>query len=132
MRRRQTKQRSMILDELRARTDHPTADDLYADLRKEMPTISLGTVYRNLDVLSAEGLIRVISTPGQPRRFDGNVGPHDHVRCVVCGKFFDLPTGYLPGTENIKIPGFTVTRCSIEVEGVCWQCSGESEKKSGH
>lgn len=72
------------------RKDHPTADVVYANVRKEYPNISLGTVYRNLALLSKRGEIMKISTGNGPDRFDGNPLPHYHFICKNCGSVMDL------------------------------------------
>lgn len=72
------------------RTDHPTAETIYENLRKEYPKISLGTVYRNLSLLTDIGEIQTISTGIGPDRFDGNVLPHYHFICKHCGQVMDL------------------------------------------
>ena len=65
-----TKQRQLILNAVMASTAHPTADELFQQIRGQLPTISLATVYRNLNLLSADGVIRKIEMPGMPARFD--------------------------------------------------------------
>ena len=72
------------------RTDHPTAETIYENLRKEYPKISLGTVYRNLSLLTDIGEIQTISTGVGPDRFDGNANPHYHFICKKCGCVMDL------------------------------------------
>ncbi|MCJ7604005.1 MAG: transcriptional repressor, partial [Desulfobulbaceae bacterium] len=69
---RMTKQRQVILEELRKVKTHPTADDMYQMLRKKMPKISLGTVYRNLEILSESGIIQKLDVGGTQKRFDGD------------------------------------------------------------
>lgn len=86
---KRSKQREAILKELCSRCDHPTADELYTALRKTMPSISLGTVYRNLALLNNEGLILKLSC-GSADHFDGNPKPHYHFSCTHCGRVYDL------------------------------------------
>ena len=88
---RMTNQRRVILQELRNVHSHPTADDIYIMVRKTLPRISLGTVYRNLEILSEMGLIKKLVGCGRQRRFDGDIENHYHIRCVKCGKIDDLP-----------------------------------------
>ncbi len=87
---RMTKQRRIILEELRKVDTHPTADEVYKMARRRMPHISLGTVYRNLELLSSFSLITKLEMAGTQKRFDGNPAPHHHVRCVQCGCVGDL------------------------------------------
>lgn len=120
---RMTKQRSVILDVLRSVTTHPTADEIYAMVREKLPRISLGTIYRNLDMLTATGEICTLEKTGSQKRFDGNTMPHYHVRCRECGKvgdlFLEIP---LPSLENLHSDEFTVTAVNMEFVGVCAQC----------
>jgi len=87
---RSSRQRSLILSELRKVTSHPTADEVYDMVRRIMPRISLGTVYRNLDLLVERGMVLRLGAPGGQRRFDGNAEPHPHLRCVVCSRVEDI------------------------------------------
>jgi len=119
-----TKQRRAILDELRRERHHPTASELYSRLRNRLPRISLGTVYRNLAVLSREGVVRRIESPGEETRFDGSDEEHDHIRCVSCGRVDDvlgtpaaLDEGRLP-----ELAGYEVLGHRLEFFGVCPEC----------
>ena len=87
---RNTRQRQVILEELQKLTSHPTAAGLYEIVRRRLPKISLGTVYRNLELLARTGLIQKLEFGGGEARFDGNVDRHDHVRCVRCGRVDDI------------------------------------------
>lgn len=86
---RMTNQRKVILEELKKHVDHPTADEIYVEIRKVLPKVSLGTVYRNLDQMSTQGTILKIEGSGQ-KRFDPNPIPHPHFRCIKCGSIEDL------------------------------------------
>jgi Fur family peroxide stress response transcriptional regulator len=85
-----SRQRESIKNFLMSRTDHPTAETIYENLRMEYPRISLGTVYRNLSLLSELGEIQTIATGVGPDRFDGNAMPHYHFICKRCGAVIDL------------------------------------------
>lgn len=85
-----SKQRECIKDFLMNCTDHPTADTIYMNIREQFPNISLGTVYRNLALLSDLGEITKITTGGGADRFDGNTRPHHHFICTCCHKVMDL------------------------------------------
>lgn len=120
---RMTKQRMVILEELRKVTSHPTADELYSMVRERIPRISLGTVYRNLDFLAETGEILKLEVAGSTRRFDGCVSPHQHVRCIMCSKVGDVePYHPVPGVEHMKAPGFRLTAARMEYEGICQDC----------
>ena len=95
-----SRQRESIKKFLMTRTDHPTAEMIYENLRKEYPKISLGTVYRNLSLLSDIGEIQTISTGVGPDRFDGNPKPHYHFICKNCGQVMDLK---MQGLEHINL-----------------------------
>ncbi len=122
--RRNTRQRQVILDELRQVTSHPTAAALYERVRRRLPKISLGTVYRNLELLARTGLIRKLDIGGSEARFDGNMAEHNHVRCVRCGRIGDLaarPLDVLP--EDAKDwGGFQILGYRMELFGICPDC----------
>ncbi len=88
---KRSKQRECIKQFLMTRTDHPTAESIYLHLREQIPTLSLGTVYRNLALLSELGEVRKLSTGLGPDHYDGNVSPHNHFICGECGALLDLP-----------------------------------------
>lgn len=85
-----SRQRDSILAFLATRYDHPTAETVYENVRKEYPNISLGTVYRNLSLLSDIGEIQKLSSMNGPDRFDFNASPHYHFYCEECGGVSDL------------------------------------------
>ena len=90
---RMTHQRQVILEETNKDQTHPTADEIYERVRKKLPRISMGTVYRNLEILSSCGIIHRLE-PGLPQmRFDCNTRDHYHITCVQCGKIEDAPIG---------------------------------------
>lgn len=124
---RMTKQRAIILEELRKVKTHPTADEMYTIVRKRLPNISLGTVYRNLDFLSENGEIRCLVTSGSSKRFDGDISQHQHIRCVHCGSIADVfhPVA-APSVNSLKIPGFSkVLTSRVEFDGVCEICASK-------
>src|SRR5262247_1017070 len=87
---RLTRPRRLILDVVRATDAHPTAAFVYQNVRRRLPRVSLATVYRNLRMLAAEGLLAERADAGG-LRFDGNTGPHDHFTCLTCGRIYDAP-----------------------------------------
>ncbi|WP_294556336.1 Fur family transcriptional regulator [uncultured Mailhella sp.] len=121
---RMTNQRRIILEELRKVDTHPTVDELYTIVKARMPHISLGTVYRNLDLLADMGEVLKIDSAGTMRRFDGRVEPHRHVRCQVCGKVADVFTYEAddPGIGALRVPGFRITTVRVEYDGICEEC----------
>lgn len=121
---RMTRQRMLILEELRGMCSHPTAEELYSRVKARMPHISLSTVYRNLELLAAAREILRLDSAGTIRRFDGNTMPHRHIKCTRCGRVADLPSdcGPVPDHESLRVDGFTVTGVHVEFEGVCDEC----------
>jgi Fur family ferric uptake transcriptional regulator len=122
--RRSTRQRRVILEELQKLTSHPTAVGLYEIVRKRLPKLSLGTVYRNLELLAQDGVIQKLELSGTESRFDGNPAQHDHVRCVRCGRVDDvhgLPAKP-PWTEVKHLGGYKIVGCRVEFIGVCRDC----------
>jgi len=120
-----TAQREAILKELRSVKSHPTADELYAMLRTRMPTISLGTVYRNLEQMSQVGMIRKLETAGKQKRFDGDVSEHHHLRCTACGAVSDLDPALFAGVnvELHRLMGeLDCESFYLELSGKCPKC----------
>ena len=87
---RLTTQRQILLEELSKVNTHPTACELYEMVRKRLPRIGLGTVYRNLELMADSGIILKLELGGVQKRFDATTDPHYHVRCTVCGKLEDI------------------------------------------
>ncbi len=124
-----TKQRAVILETLRESAAHLTADEVYRMVRKTMPRISLGTVYRNLDLLVGIGEILCLERAGAQKRFDGNPRPHYHVRCEKCGAIGDVFTSVpMPDMEAAQIyPAFAAIRgMEVGFTGICERCRHDS------
>jgi Fur family ferric uptake transcriptional regulator len=118
-----TEQRRAILASLRGVTSHPTADEVYAMVRKELPRISLGTVYRNLEFLAAAGTILRLDGCGSQMRFDGTAENHDHVRCTTCGRVDDVPGGPVALKKTRpSVNGYEITGHRLEYLGYCKSC----------
>lgn len=124
---RMTVQRQIILEVLQEEKNHPTADDVYAKVRLRLPRISLGTVYRNLELLASQGIIRKLDTVGSQRRFDFNPKSHHHVRCIKCGALEDIPWDLAMREEDLPglAKGYKITGIRIELLGVCPKCGGD-------
>jgi Fe2+ or Zn2+ uptake regulation protein len=125
---RMTRQRKVILEELRKVNTHPSADELYEIVRKRLPRISLGTVYRNLEILSESGNIRKIEPGCSLKRFDGNPSEHCHIRCVSCGRVVDAPMTHdlEIDLEQVNSTDFKIIGHKLEFLGLCPQCTGKS------
>jgi Fur family ferric uptake transcriptional regulator len=119
-----TRQRQVILEELRNVNTHPSADEIYEMVRKRLPRISLGTVYRNLEILSGRGEIQKLELGCSLKRFDGVAEDHYHIRCLGCDRVADAP----PGSEvfiSYKLKentDFKITGHQLEFVGVCPAC----------
>jgi Fe2+ or Zn2+ uptake regulation protein len=122
--RRETKQREAILNVLRSADMHPTADWVYDEVRKVMPNISKGTVYRNLKILREDGKISELNLSGTISRYEGNQENHYHFRCEKCGRVFDLeePVNKELDEKIAKNTGFKVSYHQLEFRGVCKGC----------
>jgi Fur family ferric uptake transcriptional regulator len=128
---RMTKQRQVILEELRMMHDHPTADELYERVRARMPRISLGTVYRNLDMLAGAGTIRRLENTGSQMRFDGDLHDHPHVRCISCGRIVDIDAEPEPtdcDREIVAGSGFRLVKRRVEYVGICLDCDAKQKE----
>lgn len=129
---RMTHQREIILAELRKTTNHPTADELYEQVKKILPRISLATVYRNLEILSATGIIRKLEISGRQKRFDWELKEHNHIYCVQCHRVDNIelkrPPSLSVQPEHGK--GYKVSGCRIEFFGLCPQCIASNKQTS--
>jgi len=119
---RLTRARRLILDVVRASEAHPSAAMIYRDVRRRLPRVSLATVYRNLRMLAAEGLLTErADTAGM--RFDGNTADHDHFTCVTCGRIYDVPAaGAHLAVAPVLPAGFDVLSRRTEFYGRCGRC----------
>jgi Fur family ferric uptake transcriptional regulator len=120
---RLSKQRKVILEELKKVKTHPTADEVYDMVRKIIPRISLGTVYRNLEFLCGKGLILKLGAPGAQKRFDGTPEPHPHIRCAVCTSVADVDCDIeIPVIPSECTSGYTILSTNVEFVGICPDC----------
>ena len=122
---RTTKQRTVILETLRGLRSHPTADEIYHLVREKLPKISLGTVYRNLELLANAGEILRLERAGSQKRFDGNSMPHQHARCRKCGRIVDVDPPlvmHIPELPADTVPGFHMESVEVELVGRCDRC----------
>lgn len=121
-----SKQRESIKDFLATRYDHPTADVIYTNLREVFPNISLGTVYRNLALLSDRGEILKISTGDGPDRFDGNTAPHNHFICKRCHSVMDLKMDNIDHIKEAAGQNFDgqIDSYITYFTGTCHDCMG--------
>ena len=119
-----SRQREAIRENLMGRYDHPTAETVYLDIKEEFPNISLGTVYRNLSLLSDLGEIQKIATGAGPDRFDGNPKPHCHFQCRKCFSVLDIPFENQTDLNALAAKHFPgiIEGNSIQFYGLCPDC----------
>ena len=119
-----SRQREAIRENLMNRYDHPTAETVYMDIKEDFPNISLGTVYRNLSLLSDLGEIQKIVTGNGPDRFDGNPAPHSHFQCRTCSSVLDLPFEYNEELNKQASKSFAgiIEGHVIQFSGLCPSC----------
>lgn len=119
-----SRQRDSIKEFLSGRTDHPTADTIHTNLRQVFPNISLGTVYRNLSLLSDMGEILKISPGNGPDRFDGNTSPHHHFICSKCQSVIDLDMESIDSIVDMAERNFDgkIESYVTHFFGVCGNC----------
>ncbi len=128
---RMTSQRRLILEVLKGSKTHPSADGVYREVRKKLPRISLGTVYRNLEIMANQGRVAMISTPKGQRRFDYDTAAHPHFYCVRCGRIEDVPLTVLPsaldGTDS-WFQGRVIQGVALHFHGLCTECLKSDRK----
>lgn len=124
---RYSKQREAVLKVVMESSDHPTASMVYKRVKKLITNISLGTIYRNLDALSNDGLIKRIEMKNGNDRFDKTISNHNHLYCIKCGKVIDINESL--SKEQIskleKETGFKITNCNFKINGLCKSCRKE-------
>lgn len=121
-----TKHRKLILEIIKSSAGHMTADEIYTKAKQIQPSIAVGTVYRNLGLMTESGEIRRVIIPNAPDRFDKLTQPHDHLICQNCGALSDISVanlkGYLEKQTGIKIIGY-----DLNLRYFCDEC----RKKEG-
>ena len=123
-----SRQRESIKEFLRGRTDHPTADTVYENVKLIYPKISLGTVYRNLSLLSDIGEIQKLASFGGSDRFDARIDPHCHFMCTRCGRVLDMDEEHfdkLMAEAAIHFTGGEITHYNASLYGICKDCKGK-------
>ena len=122
--RRKTRQRVAILEVLEGVRTHPSADWIYNEVRKKIPHISKGTVYRNLMVLEEEGAVIELNVDGTVGRYEIRQDNHYHFICEQCGRIFDLnePVETKLNVKFAKKTGFKITHHQLEFRGLCKDC----------
>ena len=122
------RKRDAILTCLRETDTHPSADWVYAQLKPQIPDLSLGTVYRNLNLFKDQGVIVSLGTVKGVERFDGNTSPHVHFICGGCGCVLDLEGIAVPNELQAAVAqatGGEVSGCQLTFTGSCMDCRKE-------
>ncbi|MFR5756247.1 MAG: Fur family transcriptional regulator [Lachnospiraceae bacterium] len=124
---RYSKQSEEVLNTVLNSNNHPDAKEIYELVKLKIPNVSLGTVYRNLNTLAKEGLIRKIELDDGNDRFDKTLCQHNHLKCTTCGKVIDIA----PKLDQKEIKeiesktGFKITDSSFNINGICEKCKKE-------
>ena len=130
---RYSRKRQSIMDCLASTKEHPTAEWIYSKIKAEYPSLSLATVYRNLNMLKSEGLICSVGTVFGQERFDATVAPHTHAVCERCGRVVDVEEVMLPDDTAEKVEkacGFSVRRTDLSVYGICEECKAQKSQNT--
>lgn len=126
---RNTRQKAAVLAAVRSADHHPDAKWVYEKVSEEIPNISLGTVYRVLAALSAEGVIREYRRADGPSLYDPNTEDHCHIHCIRCGRIEDVPPVELPDRELeavLQASSFAqIERVRLEFHGICSACAAQ-------
>ena len=130
--RRNTNQREAILKILINTRSHPTADDIYDEVREKIPNISKGTVYRNLKVLQEMGQVRELNLDGTKSRFEIAIASHYHFRCVNCSRVLDLdvPIHTELDRKVAEQTGLSISYHQLEFRGLCHDCQPSISKQA--
>ncbi len=131
---RLTTQRQVILEELSKVKTHPTASELYDMVRKRLPRIGLGTVYRNLELMAENGLILKIEVGGTQKRFDAITEDHYHIRCSLCGRVddIDVPVMKELATQAANSSAYLILGHHVEFTGICSACQQQRQDSLSH
>jgi Fur family peroxide stress response transcriptional regulator len=119
---RATPQRLAILAFLEGNTSHPSAEEIFRELKPRLPSLSLATVYGTLEVLRREGEIQELTIDSERKRFDPDPKPHNHFLCRSCGRVYDLPVELPALTPPRNIEGFWVETFTVDFYGLCPAC----------
>ena len=124
-----TPQRMAILKFLENNTSHPTAEDIYMEIRRKYPTVSFATVYNTIQALKLRGEIREVTIDPERKHFDPDLRPHHHIICTVCNRISDIFADFsaVPGISEEVLREYTVTGNHIDFYGICKSCGAKKE-----
>lgn len=131
MNKRNTIQKMLILDAVRSMSNHPTAQEIYGVVCERCPTISKGTVYRNLNALADDGDILRVTVANAPDRYDKTAYEHCHFRCRGCGRVYDFKLPHEVEIDNTLNPDFIAEDYVLLVNGLCSSCICERRNDNG-
>lgn len=118
-----SRQREAVKKVLMSTKTHPTAAWIYENVRQEIPNISLGTVYRNLSLLTEEGIIKKLSFGDGNEHFDGDISPHSHFYCEGCGKIYDIAFDSTELCRNVaETEKVEISSAAFNFSGRCGEC----------
>ncbi len=118
---RPSHQRIEILKYLDGNKNHPSAEEIYKDLYKKIPTLSLTTVYNTMKIFSERGIVNVLNIDNNETRFDPDTKNHVHFICIKCGRVYDIDNVNLSNKKTIN--GHKITQTHIYYKGICKKCT---------
>ena len=132
-----TPQRLAVMAALQGRRDHPTADHLYQEVRRQLPAISFNTVYKTLEILCQQGMVIKVNPLHAMARYDGETGRHAHLICRQCHQIIDLDWEGLevPTLPAESLQGFQIEHPSLTFWGLCPRCqtsASQSHEENEH
>ena len=119
-------QRLKVLEYLTTHRSHPTVNQIYNDLCKEVPTLSKTTVYNALNTLLEAGLVKVVNIEENETRYDFNIKDHGHFKCNLCGTIYDFSID-LDTFSTEELSGFKITDKDVYFKGICSRCLSNKE-----
>ncbi len=123
-----SRQRELIREAVNQSGEHPTADAVYQKVRQKEPTISLATVYRNLNQLAENNMIRRVVVPGDSDHFDRAMEYHEHMICTRCGSVVDVWPEHPLFEQFQALPGICCTGYELVLYGLCSECADQKEQ----
>ena len=127
-----TFQRQAIFEAVAGSHEHPTPESIFEQVRQRIPSISLGTVYKNIKTFMDSGVLREVTLHHGTLRLESNMAPHHHVVCSSCKAIFDIEE---TAVEPVRLPlsglpaGFAIKQCRVEFVGLCKACQKARGKR---
>ena len=118
--------RIKILEYLMKNQNHPTADDIYVQLKQELPTLSKATVYNSINAFTTAGLVKVLNMEGNESRYDHITSTHGHFHCDQCGAYYDFKIS-VDNLRSDDLAGFAIKETDVYLRGICKKCLGGSK-----